>query len=202
MTGVRNDWNGTDWGPLNLVSLPVCRRDLSVSGTMATIQLAIPAMPPANNVRPGLKSLRLATRMDQTINTSDILADMSDTLQDMSDTLQDMGDTLQDMGDTLQDMSDTLQDMSDILQDMSDILQDMSDTLQDMNRSTLNNYKSYLICKRSGSNNILPAAFRSECVLQPFVGHEVGAGTRHICGWVKLYQSWRSLIIVICHVMS
>ena len=42
--------------------VPVCSLDFRTSGGIATIQLKIPAMPPANNVRPTLRSLRLDHR--------------------------------------------------------------------------------------------------------------------------------------------
>lgn len=38
---------------------PVCRRDFSTSGGIATNQLKTPAIPPANRVRPMLRSPRL-----------------------------------------------------------------------------------------------------------------------------------------------
>ena len=44
---------------------PICSRDLSTSGGMATSQLNTPAMPPANIVLRGLSSVRLSGRKQQ-----------------------------------------------------------------------------------------------------------------------------------------
>lgn len=51
---------------------PVCKRDFKTSAGIATIQLQIPAVPPAKRVLPTLKSDRLKNKNKNIVNTLNI----------------------------------------------------------------------------------------------------------------------------------